>query len=274
MQVIDRLKALLPGRSQPEPAPPRGPEGTRIYAVGDIHGRVDLLGELRARIAEDAAAHSQARRVIVYLGDYVDRGPASREVIETLAGEPLPGFQEVHLLGNHEDMFMRFLGDVRIGPVWFLNGARATLASYGVDVPDAADDETAFADIQARINDQLPAHHRAFLRGLRPWHLEGDYLFVHAGLRPGRRIERQDIEDLIWIRDDFLNSDADFGAVVVHGHSIREAPEFCANRIGIDTGAYRTGVLTALALEGEARTILQTGQTGPQAGATDEPETR
>ena len=264
MQVIDKIKAMWPGRSRPEPAAPQVPDGRRVYAVGDIHGHGRLLTRLRASIAEDAGRHPRTQPVIVYLGDYVDRGPTSAEVIETLASHPLPGFQHYTLLGNHEDMFMRFLGDVGIGPVWFHNGARATLASYGVTMAEEPEDEAAFTDIQRRINDRLPAHHRAFLRGLRPWHREGDYLFVHAGLRPGRAIEQQNVEDLIWIRDEFLDAQDDFGAVVVHGHSVRAAPEFRANRIGIDTGAYKTGVLTALVLDGDSQTVLQTEPGTPE----------
>jgi len=234
--------------------PPSVPDGTCVYAVGDIHGRHDLLRDLQRRIAADAAGRNAGRRVVVYLGDYVDRGPDSRAVIETLAGAPLPGFESVHLRGNHETLLLDFLDDVTIAPLWFANGGDNTLESYGVavghdDPPD---------DLQAAFRAAFPPAHKAFLEGLALSHVEGGYAFVHAGVRPGVPLAAQAEEDLIWIRDEFLDATADHGHVVVHGHSIATRPEERANRIAIDTGAFYSGALTALVLDGATRNFIQT----------------
>ncbi len=226
--------------------------GKRIYAIGDIHGRLDLLVALEAMIAEDLERRRPERSAVVYLGDYVDRGPDSRGVIDHLLDHP-PGVDEVvHLLGNHEDAMRRFLDDRWIGESWMGFGGRETLASYGV-TPD-----TGLKEAQAALVHALPRRHLDFLDGLRLWHREGEYLFVHAGLRPRIAFERQKRDDLIWIRHEFLDSDADHGCVVVHGHSIRKEPEIRPNRIGIDTGACFTGRLTALVLEESERRFLST----------------
>jgi len=235
----------------------RTPEGTRVYAIGDIHGRADLLLRLHKLIAEDAATAAAGRLVLVYLGDYVDRGEGSRQVIELLLESPLQGFETVWLRGNHEELMSTFLEDVSISETWMLNGADATLMSYGVDVPaknGGADMEAA----QQALRAALPAAHRKFLKALRPSHVEGGYLFVHAGVRPGVALHDQDPQDLIWIRQPFLSSDADHGHCVVHGHTIVSEPEFHANRIAIDTGAYFSNTLTSLVLDGEDRRLLQT----------------
>ena len=233
---------------------PSVPDGTCVYAVGDIHGRHDLLCDLQRRIARDAAGRDARRRVVVYLGDYVDRGPDSRAVIETLATAPLPGFESVHLRGNHETLLLDFLDDVAVAPLWFLNGGDCTLESYGVPVGrgDSLD------DLQAAFRAALPPAHKAFLDGLALNHVEGGYAFVHAGIRPGVPLAAQAEEDLIWIRDEFLDATADHGHVVVHGHSIALQPDVRSNRIGIDTGAFMSGTLTALVLDGAAHDFLQT----------------
>ncbi len=225
------------------------PAGTLVYAIGDIHGRADLLAELHAMIAADAAGRPAARRKVVYLGDYVDRGPDSREVIQMLLESPLDGFEPVHLIGNHEDFLLRFLEDDGAAAAWLPNGGNATLASYGVDPWMQHPDDGATLDMQRAFRRRLPARHLAFLRELALCHRAGDYYFVHAGVRPGLPLDRQQRDDMLWIRDLFLESKADHGAVVVHGHSIRRRPERRDNRIGVDTGAYASGRLTALALE-------------------------
>ncbi len=264
---------------------PAVPAGSRVYAIGDIHGRADLLALLHAAILEDAAQAEQAtansadpkepsaggaagRRVAVYVGDYVDRGLHSREVIDLLLDAPLPGFESVHLMGNHEDMMLGFLADAADGPMWLANGGDATLVSYGVRDPAAAGGdskgaakagrEERFEGLREALAAALPAAHLAFLRALRPSHAEGDYLFVHAGVRPGVPVARQQTFDLLWIRREFLDSDQDHGAIVVHGHSIAFRPERHANRIAIDTGAYTTGHLTALVLDGESQRFMST----------------
>jgi serine/threonine protein phosphatase 1 len=232
-------------------------EPDRIYAIGDIHGRADLLERLRTVIVEDAKWHPAERKVAVYLGDYVDRGPDSRGVVELLAHEPLPGFESVFLKGNHEDSLLQFLTDPAIAPAWMAYGGEATLYSYGVRPPDVrrVDDILAAQEVFART---LPAEHLAFLQALKLVHIEGDYAFVHAGFRAGVPIEFQDPEDMMWIRNEFLWSDADFGKIAVHGHTITDRPEVCPNRIGIDTGAFATGTLTCLVLEGTERRFLAT----------------
>lgn len=238
--------------------PDKAPDGAAIYAVGDIHGRLDLLTKLQAMILVDAETRKVARRVIVYLGDYVDRGPDSKGVVERLIERPLEGFDSIFLKGNHEDFMLRFLDDGSLATSWMLNGGMATLRSYGIDVLDPTRGEDRLESARADLARALPPRHRAFLEGLGLWHREGDYLFVHAGIRPGLAVEAQREGDLLWIRHEFLNSNADFGAVVVHGHTVVGEPETRANRIGIDTGAVMTGCLTALALQGDERRFIQT----------------
>lgn len=233
------------------------PPGKRIYAIGDIHGRHDLLSELHARILDDAASASHLLPTVVYLGDYVDRGPGSFEVIETLLHAPLAGFERVHLKGNHEDMMLKFLAE-RPDPNWLFNGGTETLASYGVTLFSWLIDFWKLEDLQKRLRESLPADHRRFLESLCLRHTEGDYGFVHAGVRPGAPLDAQDARDLMWIRGPFLNSNIDFGKRIVHGHTINPAPVVRPNRIGIDTGAFFTGHLTCLVLENAGHRFLST----------------
>jgi len=235
----------------------RVPPDSRVYAIGDIHGRLDLLNRLHQLILDDAAASKASQRTLIYLGDYVDRGPDSAGVIELLSQETLPGFTAIHLKGNHEDFFLRFLDDTSSGSAWFANGGIATLRSYGVDIDYAAD------DIPARLLDKLsrrlPARHLDFLRALSLNHCIGDYLFVHAGIRPGLAMELQSATDMLWIRNEFLSSTVEHGKIVVHGHTITDLPEVRENRIGIDTGAFFSDRLTCLVLDGADRRFLHTG---------------
>jgi len=235
------------------------PPGTRIYAIGDIHGRLDLLQRLQESIAADAGRSNAQRRVLIYIGDYIDRGPDSAGVLDLLLDAPLPGFETVHLLGNHEDTLLQFPDDLSVGPSWLAYGGVQTLASYSIGVsPGSWRDERELQRLQGEVRRRVPRRYMAFMRGLPLMHAEGDYLFVHAGIRPGIPLERQERDDLLWIRDEFLDSDQDFGKIVVHGHSISLDPEFRPNRIGIDTGAYRSGQLTCLVLEGADRQLLTT----------------
>ncbi len=236
----------------------RVPDNARVYAVGDIHGRADLLGRLHDLIRADAAPFHDRRLAMVYLGDYIDRGPSSREVLDILVTSSLPGFETIHLKGNHEDLALRFLDDARTGLEWTLVGGDATLMSYGAADGRRLRGSVDFATIQEKFHGRLPPAHLEFLRNLGSFHVEGDYLFVHAGVRPGRPMEDQDEMDLIWIRGDFLQSTEDHGRMVVHGHSITHEPEIRPNRIGIDTGAYATGRLTCLVLDGDKRSFLST----------------
>lgn len=232
----------------------RLPPGLRIYAIGDIHGRADLLERLHAMIAADMETAPE-RRLVLYLGDYVDRGPDSAVVIERLCRHRPPGAETVALLGNHEAMMLEFLDAPYSAPIWLANGGDATLRSYGIPVPCSSDE---FLLTQRSLRGVLPRHHLHFLQELSVQVRFGDYLFVHAGIRPGLPLDRQNREQMIWIRDIFLDSEADHGAVVVHGHTVVHEVEWRPNRIGIDTGAYTTGHLTALVLEAGERRLLQT----------------
>lgn len=226
-------------------------EGLRIYAIGDIHGRVDLLLDLYEKIAAHRAASPVDHAVEIFLGDYVDRGPASKEVLDWLrAGESVCD-RRVCLKGNHEDMLLRALQDPQFMPVWLHNGGIATLRSFGVTL--AADPEA----LRAATLDRLDPERLSFLESLSLGASLDDYVFVHAGLRPGVPLDAQTEEDLLWIREPFLSSDADFGKCVVHGHTPVGAPDARANRINIDTGAVFGGALTCLILEGRDRRYLQ-----------------
>jgi serine/threonine protein phosphatase 1 len=240
-----------------EAVAPRVPAGTRVYAVGDVHGRADLLREINQLIHEDAFLRQAPRNVVVYLGDYIDRGPHSDEVIDTLLDRPLPGFERVHLIGNHEDSLLRFLSDAQIGPAWLEYGGAATCHSYGVRPPDAASARDLLR-AQEQLRDKVPERHIRFMRALSPFHEEGDYFFAHAGVRPGVPLRSQVPEDLLWIRREFLDSTAEYGKIVVHGHTITDLPEVRRNRIGIDTGAFASGKLTCLVLEDENFSFIQT----------------
>lgn len=249
-------RSPLPG---PARLAARVPEDTRVYAIGDIHGRADLLAELLEAIRADAARAPERRQVLVTLGDYVDRGDWTRHVVDMLLEDPLPGAELVTLKGNHEELLLRFLeAPEEVARLWIGNGGDATLRSYGIEPSrylGLADDWQRMSRLLAEA---LPEAHRRFYEGLRLHHSEGCYLFVHAGIRPGVPLAEQTAETLLWVRDLFLSSDADHGAVVVHGHTVAWAPEERPNRIGIDTGAFMTGRLTCLVLAGEERRFLST----------------
>jgi serine/threonine protein phosphatase 1 len=246
-------------RSKPEeqaveaPAP-RIPEGMRIYAVGDIHGRHDLLAARLAAIDRHRAAHPVARAVEVYLGDYIDRGADSRAVIELLL-ERLGRTEGHALAGNHEQLMLKALAEDEGLADWIRIGGVTTMASYGVAVPQRPDAER-LAKALAELRAALPESHLAFLKRLGLTFVCGDYVFVHAGLRPGLPIAAQAEHDLLWIRDEFLNHRAMFEKVVIHGHSPVNEPEFRPNRINLDTAAFASGRLTCLVLEGAAAFIL------------------
>ncbi|MBK8175540.1 MAG: serine/threonine protein phosphatase [Rhodospirillales bacterium] len=239
------------------------PDGMRIYAVGDVHGRVDLLRCLHEIIAADAAtAPYAARKVIVYLGDYIDRGFDSRAVIDVLLDEPLPGFDSVHLRGNHDEEFVCFLEDPVRSAAWLRYGGDATLYSYGVRLPDALtveeSTELRVVTLRDQLRERVPVRHIDFFASLPLAYEIGDFLFVHAGVDPDKPLDAQTPADMLWIRDPFLESDDDFGKIVVHGHSICDYPEVRDNRIGIDTGACYTNALTCLVLQGSERYFLST----------------
>jgi serine/threonine protein phosphatase 1 len=238
-------------------ARPKGAGGYRAYVVGDIHGRLDLLEQLLGLIQRDRAERPARKTLLVFLGDLIDRGPNSAQVIERLRTFSEKGVRTVFLLGNHEEVLLRIVdGDAALITKWRWFGGSECLSSYGVEPAQLAklsDDEALEA-----VRNAIPAEHRSFLDSFVDTCRFGDYLFVHAGIRPGVSIEEQLQSDLRWIREPFLFDDTDHGCIVVHGHTINDEVQEKPNRIGIDTGAYRTGVLTALAIEGDRRWYLQT----------------
>jgi serine/threonine protein phosphatase 1 len=233
---------------------PHAPEPRRIYAIGDIHGCRDLLDRMIEEIRGDLAACPVDRALTVTLGDYVDRGPDSRGVVERLAGNPFPtGY--VALKGNHEDMLVRFLQDPSVGEIWSRNGGLETLRSYGIDVGPMMRGRR-YGPTAALFEKALPPAHAAFFASLRVCLSLGRYFFCHAGVRPGVPFTEQREHDLLWIRDEFLCHRADFGKIVVHGHTPSPVPELRPNRINVDTGAFMTGRLTCVVLEAERPRFL------------------
>jgi serine/threonine protein phosphatase 1 len=250
---LQRMNTLTAKRG--DASRPQIPVGQRVYAIGDVHGRLDLLLPLLAHIRADTAARHPADSHVVFLGDLVDRGPYSAETIEFMISA-MPGFATFHcLMGNHEEAMLRALDPAadRAENLWLKFGGYETLASYGVPVAMLGDDIPPVDLLQRYI----PARHRNFLQSLDDQIGFGDYLFVHAGIRPGVALAAQDSQDMRWIRGDFLDYRGDLGAFIIHGHSISAEPDVQVNRIGIDTGAYRSGTLTALGLEGEARWLIR-----------------
>ncbi|MEZ5923208.1 MAG: metallophosphoesterase family protein [Hyphomicrobiaceae bacterium] len=230
---------------------PRIPDDLRIYAIGDIHGRADLLAEMLAAIAADQRQRpALAETRLVFLGDYIDRGPASKQVVELLETRIPKGCRPIFLKGNHEDMLLKALISPAGLEIWLANGGEATLRSYGIHRHHASSSEIAEAF----------GTHWHFFDSLALTHEAGDYLFVHAGIRPNVALGAQRPNDLLWIRHDFLGHAGDLGRIVVHGHTPASEPEVRTNRIGIDTGAWMTGALTAIRLEGEDRAFLSTGR--------------
>lgn len=234
------------------------PADTRLYAIGDIHGRADLLRRLQDLISADIQAKRPKRAVTVYVGDYIDRGDDSREVIDLLLAGPVRGAEAVHLLGNHEAFMLQFLEDPSVGESWLKNGGDSTVYSYGVGAPHVSDRARRHQIMRDDLWAKLPKAHLDFFRSLKRYHVEGDYAFVHAGIRPGVPLDEQVDEDILWIRGEFLGDRSDHGKCIVHGHTITDDIDVRQNRIGIDTGAYYSGTLSCLVLDGESRAVLQT----------------
>jgi serine/threonine protein phosphatase 1 len=227
-------------------------EPDRIYAIGDIHGRSDLLDRMIAAISHDLETAPVATALTVTLGDYVDRGPDSRGVIERLIFNPFPT-PLVALKGNHESMLQAFLDDPAVAGDWQRLGGLETLQSYGVPVM-GRNYEQAAADLRSA----LPAAHLNFLKSLWTSLPVGQYFLCHAGIRPGVPLDRQSEADLLWIREEFLSCRADFGKIIVHGHTPTESPQVMPNRINIDTGAFTTGRLTCAVLDNGRPRFLST----------------
>lgn len=236
-----------------------GPPGKRLYAVGDIHGRLDLLNDLLSRIADDLRTRPvvAGAATIVFLGDLIDRGPDSAGVIERISTLHDVPARPLLLLGNHEEILLRVLdGEIGLAYDWLGFGGDACVESYGLSA--AAMKAMSEARIAEMLRAAMPHAHVAFLKEGGDTIRFGDYLLVHAGIRPGVAIEDQQPHDLRWIRQPFLSDAHDHGCLVIHGHTITDGVDRRANRIGIDTGAYRTGILTAAVIEGDVLDFIDT----------------
>ena len=253
----------LPFSPRRDGAPhPHVPAGVRVYAIGDIHGRADLLDQMFKRIDADFAQAPLLHRIEVFLGDYVDRGPASRQVLELLIergrihlSERGRKHQTIFLKGNHETLLVNFSANPSTLVSWQRLGGLETLMSYGLTPSMNANARTQ-AELAVAFDKALPPSHRRFLTDLKPSFTCGDYFFVHAGVRPGVALEKQREEDLLWIRQEFLLCEDEFDKIIVHGHTPVLQPEFRSNRINIDTGAYATGRLSCLVLESDKMRII------------------
>jgi serine/threonine protein phosphatase 1 len=235
---------------------PSLPAGMRIYAVGDIHGRLDLLDDLLSRIGADIARRPTARPVYVFLGDYIDRGPSSRETIDRLI-EHGAANECVFLKGNHEQIALKCLSDRALFEQWLRLGGLQTLMSYGVP-SEIQTNGRSIVELQSAFHHALPQQHFRFFRDLQNSFVSGDFFFAHAGVKPNVELTRQKENDLLWIRGEFLSSTCDFGKIVVHGHTPAGEIEVRPNRINIDTGAFATGCLTCLVIEGESLSTINT----------------
>jgi len=234
------------------------PAGVRIYAVGDIHGRLDLLNELLTRIDDDILARPAIRPMFVFLGDYIDRGPSSRETIDRLV-EHAETSESVFLKGNHEQIAISCLRDRALFDHWMRLGGVETLVSYGVGVPPRGfSDDGQVVRLQAAFHDALPQTHFRFFRDLQTSFACGDFFFAHAGVKPNVELSQQKESDLLWIRQEFLSSNEDFGKIVVHGHTPTREVQVGPNRIDIDTGAFATGRLTCLVIDESSLSVIDT----------------
>ena len=245
-----RLQSSM-SRKRPRP---QVPDGTRIYAIGDIHGRVDILDDMFKRIDTNIASNPTPQSIEVFLGDYIDRGPASREVLDRLIARKHT-HRTVFLKGNHETYISNFVANPSILKEWQHLGGLETLMSYGIS-PSINAGTAAQLQLAAAFDLALPESHRRFLGDLKLSYTCGDFFFVHAGVRPGIPLEKQREKDLLWIRHEFLLCEDNFSKVVVHGHTPVPQLDIRPNRINIDTGAYATGNLTCLMLEGDQMGII------------------
>lgn len=246
-------------RDSATPPRPEGavPPGVRVYAVGDIHGRLDLLDALLAQIESDDAARPAARSTVIFLGDLIDRGPDSAGVVQRLMELSARTDTVRFLLGNHEEVFLKAMsGDLKALSFFIRIGGKPTILSYGITEQQYL--ETDYPELLELLRARVPPAHLEFLAGFEDMIVLGDYAFVHAGVRPEVPLAEQSAATLRWIRDEFLTHRAPHEKIIVHGHTISEEIEEHAFRIGIDTGAYATGKLTAMGFEGAERWILQT----------------
>jgi serine/threonine protein phosphatase 1 len=223
----------------------------RLYIIGDIHGRSDLLDRLVDKISRDIDQHGYRDCLTITLGDYIDRGPDSRGVLERLSRNPFPT-PYVALRGNHEILLERFLDNPATAEQWRRFGGLETLYSYGLPVGDLLLGKS-FEEAARTMKDAVPPEHRTFLSSLRNWISVDGCFFCHAGVRPSVPLAQQNVNDLLWIRDEFLNSTQDYGKMIIHGHTPNIWPEVKPNRVNIDTGAFATGRLTCLVIEDRMR---------------------
>ena len=253
--MFNKLRSLFSSPVAEEPLPQQAslPAGQRVYAIGDIHGRLDLFELLLARIDADDASRGAADTTLILLGDLVDRGPDSRGVIERAMQLMATGKVRI-LAGNHEEMMLGSLRDEETMRHFLRHGGRETLFSYGLRGEEYSRGN--LEEIIERANALVPPDHIAFMQAMEDQIVMGDYLFVHAGIRPGVPLDRQMPSDLRWIRREFLDHADPHGHLVVHGHTITDEPVLRHNRIGIDTGAFASGKLTALGCEGDRRWLL------------------
>lgn len=235
------------------------PAGQRVYAVGDIHGRLDLLDELLARLDADDEARGPAETTLIFLGDLIDRGPQSMQVVKRVMDIKAHHPRTRILLGNHEEVFLQALRGDSVGALRYAIriGADATIQSYGVTGDEYT--KTSMEELFQISKARVPLDHLEFMESFEDMIVIGDYVFVHAGVRPDKPLGQQKIQDLRWIRGDFLDYRGTLEKIVVHGHSIADDVEILPHRIGLDTGAYASGVLTAMGFEGGERWLLQTG---------------
>lgn len=248
------FRKFLNARRSPSTPLPAIPEGERVYAIGDIHGRIDLLDPLLEAVRADAASRAPAATTLIFLGDLVDRGADSAAVIERVRTLDAP-FAVRHLMGNHEEMFLNALaGEDKALRMFCRVGGRETVESYGMTAE--AYNALGYPELLDEMRRLVPAAHRDFLSGFEDMIVIGDYAFVHAGIRPERPFAEQQAIDLRWIREPFLSHGKPLEKMIVHGHTVTESVEMHPHRIGVDTGAYRTGVLSVLGLEGTERWVI------------------
>ncbi|WP_166141614.1 metallophosphoesterase family protein [Methylosinus sp. RM1] len=236
--------------------PTRLPPDLRIYAVGDIHGRADLLDKLARRIEEERASAPSAV-LTIFLGDYIDRGLQSSTVVDWLSRGDFPT-PFLALRGNHEEIFMRFLEDASVLESWRRFGGIETLHSYGVEVSSIMRGK-GYEEARRALSARLPDAHRRFIQETPLTASYGDYFFCHAGAKPGVPLDAQRAEDLLWIREEFLSFRGAWEKMIVHGHTPVSEPDILPNRINVDTGAFATSILTALVLETDSRRMLFVG---------------
>lgn len=238
--------------------PFRTPDGQRIYAIGDLHGRADLLKQMHAMILQDAALHHPMGNVVVYMGDYLDRGPYVQDTLDELLGGLPDGFTTYYLRGNHEQIFLDFLKEPAILPAWIDLGGLWTLISYGIRPGPPPHTPERCEQLRNDLIANMPDKHLSFLQFLRLHIQLGDYLFVHAGIRPDAPLDQQNPDDLLWMRDTARLGYQEQEFMLVNGHTIAQEPTLRPYRLGIDTGAYATGVLTCAVFEESRIRFLNT----------------